>query len=120
MRRISLQRFAQLALCATLAHGALACGADTDRNPPIYSPTGPTGPIIAEAGNGNISTGSGGALGANPSAGGAPSTTGDSTIAATAGAAALGVGGNGSTNSNTFGSGGFESLPFGSSGASSF
>ena len=66
MRHFVRQRCAQLALFATLAHCALACGADTDRGPPIGSPPGPDGPVIHEAGamgvaggqaSGNLNTG---------------------------------------------------------------
>ncbi|HEX2672370.1 MAG TPA: hypothetical protein VHM25_15925, partial [Polyangiaceae bacterium] len=51
MRHFVLQRCVYLALYATLARCALACGADTDHGPPIGSPTGPVGPVVSEAGS---------------------------------------------------------------------
>ena len=111
MTHFSVQRFARLVLYATLSNFALACGADSDHGPPIGSPTGPTGPVVGEAGNFN-GAGTGGQFG-NPSAG-APAVdpSGGSFNTGTAGGAAFGTGGSGN---DPFGIGGSEtgSDPFG-------
>ena len=115
MSLFTRQQFAQLALFATLARCALACGADTDHAPPIGSPTGPTEPIIEQGGR--SSGGSGGQAEAalaggaatigNPAA--TPGAGGDNSFA-----------GNGS-GGNTFGVGGSATAsdPFGIGGTSS-
>jgi len=139
MRHFALQRLTRLTLYATLAHGALACGADTDRGPPIGSPRGPGGPIVSEGGATNL----GGQAGANSSFGGsAPGVSGGAFNAsagafdATAGAFNASAGGGnafaaggalGSAGRDPFGVGGGRGDPFGiagtpsaSAGASSF
>jgi hypothetical protein len=111
MRLFARQRFAHLALYATLGHCALACGADTDRAPPIGSPTGPIGPIVEKGGN--SSADNAGQPGTSL-AGGAATTIGTGGDTPGTGGARFGVAGN-SAGGNAFGSGGSTtgSDPFG-------
>lgn len=124
MRHFVLQRFVRLALYATLARCALACGADTDHGPPIGSPTGPIGPVVSEAGSsasaGQAGNNTGGAsIGTSPDFGGAfNSATGGSAFGAggsgSAGRDQFGVGGSG-PSTDPFGAGGSVTASFGGS-----
>ena len=125
MRHFVLQRCVRLALYATLAHCALACGADTDHGPPIGSPTGPIGPVVSEAGSpasaGQAGTNTGGAsVGTTSDLGGVFNTaTGGSSVFGTGGNGTGGrdpfaVGGSGPSN-NPFGAGGTVTASFGGS-----
>jgi hypothetical protein len=118
MTHFVLQRCARLALYATLARCALACGADTDHGPPIGSPTGPVGPVVNEAG----STASNGQAGNQNAGGASPGTTpelGGAFDSAAGGATVFGFGGNGSAGRDPFGIGGSgpDNNPFGSGGS---
>lgn len=98
-----------MALCATLAHCALACGADSDHGPPIGSPTGPVGPITNEGGSSNGTGGAG--TNANAGTGANPAIDGTSGGAlngpGSAGASSLGIAGANGPGGDAFGSGGF-------------
>lgn len=120
MRHIALQG-ARLVLYATLAHCALACGADTDHGPPIGSPPGPTGPVVNDGGRFD----GGGQGGANQNTGGGnpgvtPGITGGTLGAA--GNDSIGIGGSGVAGGDPFGVGGAAtggSNPFGIAGTPS-
>jgi hypothetical protein len=103
MRLFARQQLAHLALFATLARCALACGADSDHPPPIGSPTVPTVPIVEGGGS---------------SAGGSTGQPGTSLAGAAAtidsGGSSFGSGG------SPFGSGGGSPLGNGSAGGSPF
>jgi hypothetical protein len=99
MTHFTFQRVARLTLYATLAHCASACGADTDRSPPIGSPD-PIPPVLSEGGA-FTGGGSGGQTSANQNGGG---------TAVGAGAFNTGAGG------GRFGSAGTASDPFGTGG----
>ncbi|HYP75845.1 MAG TPA: hypothetical protein VER12_07820 [Polyangiaceae bacterium] len=126
MKHSAFQRLTALTMFTALAHCTLACGADTDRNPPIGAPPGP-GPVVSEAGAPN-GGGAGGQPGSNASGGVATSIggnvfdsagTGGSNVFGTGTAGAgepFGIGGSG-PGSGPFGIAGTPS-PF--SGASSF
>jgi len=116
MRHFAAQRLAHVALYATVAHFVLACGADTDRSPPIGAPMGPTGPIISEAGStGSSRAGQGGGA----ASGGDPTTPPEGGAFNSAGGGGpFGTGGN--ANDDPFGVGGTGSSdPFGVGGSPS-
>jgi len=119
MRHFILQRCVHLALYATLARYVVACGADTDHGPPIGSPTGPSGPVVSEAGAsaragapGNQNTG-GASVGTTSELGGGTFNS------ATGGTGAFGTGGDGSAGRDQFGVGGSGpgTNPFGAGGS---
>ena len=95
MGHFVVQPFARLALYATLASCALACGcgADGGRGPP----TGPIGPIITEGGSSNGGGSAGGASGGATANGtsGSPFNAADLESSG-----AFGTGGNGSAGGN--------------------
>ncbi|HYQ01990.1 MAG TPA: hypothetical protein VER96_25125 [Polyangiaceae bacterium] len=114
MRHLTRQRCAQLALYATLARCALACGADTDRGPPIGSPPGPDGPVIHEAGSTGVA---GGQTSSNPNTGGSTAVELGGASSVDTGGSAFGAGGSPSAGRDPFGVGGSSTgpSPFGGS-----
>src|SRR6478609_1951798 len=116
MRLFARPQFARLALFATLARCALACGADTDHAPPIGSPT--PGPIVEQGGSpsGGGSTGRPGDGRPGDGLGGGAATIGSGGNPATFGAGGdASFAGNASGIDNNFGRGGSAAAsdPFG-------
>jgi len=114
MAHLAVQWFARLTLCATIAHCALACGADSDHGPPIGAPTGPIGPIINEGGSTNGSGGAG-QSGGNANAGPNVGTSGSPDVVGIGGSAPFGNGSAGRDpfTDNPFGIGGTPSASAG-------
>lgn len=119
MRLFAPQRFAHLALYATLTRCVLACGADTDHGPTIGSPTGPQGPVVIEAGGsfgggqGSVNPGTGDPI--NGTGGTLDTGSGGTGVFGTAGSGVVGTAGSG-----VFGTAGAASTdPFGIAGSPS-